>query len=130
MRLLLDTHALFWWLADDDRLGQRARTLIEDPGNDIIVSVTSFWEIVVKVRVGRLKADIEEIAAAVEREGFALLDLTTAHLVTLTGLPVYHRDPFDHLLIAQAIAESAIFVSEDRNTSKYPVQVISCSDAP
>ncbi|MBV8616078.1 MAG: type II toxin-antitoxin system VapC family toxin [Acetobacteraceae bacterium] len=130
MRLLLDTHALLWWLAGDDRLGLRARTLIEDPGNDIIVSVASFWEIVVKVRVGRLGADIKEIAGAVEREGFTLLDLTTAHLVTLTGLPAHHRDPFDHVLIAQAIAERATFVSGDRNSPKYPVQLISCSDAP
>jgi len=66
VRLLLDTHALLWWLAGDDRLGLRARTLIEDPGNDIIVSVASFWEIVVKVRVGRLGADIKEIGAPVK----------------------------------------------------------------
>ncbi len=130
MRLLLDTHALLWWLADDDRLGARARELIEDPGNDVIVSVVSLWEIVVKVRVGRLEADIREIADVVQREGFVRLDISTAHLLALTGLPVYHRDPFDHLLIAQATAEGATFISEDRNTPDYPVQFVTCSDSP
>ena len=61
MKLLLDTHALIWWLSDDDRIGPRARALIADPGNDILVSVVSLWEIVVKVRVGKLEADIREI---------------------------------------------------------------------
>ena len=130
MKLLLDTHALLWWLADDDRLGPRARELIEDPGNDVLVSVVSLWEIVVKLRVGKLEADIEEIVAAVGREGFACLDIGTAHLLTLAELPMHHRDPFDHLLIAQAIAEDLVFLSEDRNTARYQVRFVTCSDAP
>ena len=130
MRLLLDTHALLWWLADDDQLGPRARELIEDPGNDVLVSVVSLWEIVVKVRVGKLEADIREVADIVTREGFALLDISTAHLVTLARLPMHHRDPFDHLLMAQAIEEDATFISEDRNASRYKVRLVTCSDAP
>jgi PIN domain nuclease of toxin-antitoxin system len=127
VRLLLDTHALLWWLSDDAQLGSHARDLIGDPGNDVLVSVASLWEIVVKVRIGKLQADIREIADAVEREGFAALDIGTPHLLTLSGLPRHHRDPFDHLLIAQAISEHATFVSEDRNASRYPVRLISCS---
>ncbi len=111
-------------------LDREARELIEDPGNDVLISVVSLWEIVVKVRIGKLQADIKEIADAVQREGFALLDISTAHLLTLAGLPTHHRDPFDHLLIAQAIAEDAIFISEDRNTPHYPVRFTTCSDAP
>lgn len=130
MKLLLDTHALLWWLADDDQLGPQARERIADPGNDVLVSVVSLWEIVVKLRVGKLQADIEEVADAVQREGFALLNISTAHLLTLAGLPMHHRDLFDHLLIAQAIAEDATFVSEDRNTPQYPVRFATCSDAP
>jgi PIN domain nuclease of toxin-antitoxin system len=130
MRLLLDTHALLWWLADDDQLGPRARELIEDPGNDVLVSVVSLWEIVVKVRVGKLEADIQEVADIVTRDGFALLDISTAHLVTLAKLPMHHRDPFDHLLMAQAIEEDATFVSQDRNASRYKVRLVTCSDAP
>jgi PIN domain nuclease of toxin-antitoxin system len=129
VRLLLDTHALLWWLADDARLGRQARRLIEDPGNDVAVSVASMWEIVVKVRIGKLEAEIGEIARAVEREGFAVLAITTPHLLTLAELPMHHRDPFDHLLVAQAIGEDATFVSEDRNASRYPVRLVSCSDA-
>ena len=130
MRLLLDTHALLWWLADDHQLGPQARELIEDPGNDVLISVVSLWEIVVKVRVGKLEADIQEVADSVTREGFALLDINSAHLVTLAQLPMHHRDPFDHLLIAQAIEEDATFISEDRNASRYKVRLITCSDAP
>ncbi len=130
MRLLLDTRALLWWLADDDQLGSRARELIEDPGNDVLVSVVSLWEIVVKLRVGKLEADVREVADAVPREGFARLDISTAHLLTLARLPMHHRDPFDHLLIAQAIEEDATFVSEDRNVSRDPVRLVTCSDTP
>ena len=130
MRLLLDTHALLWWLADDDRLGPRARDLIEDPGNDVLVSVVSLWEIVVKQRVGKLEADIEEIVEAVGREGFACLDISTAHLLTLAELPMHHRDPFDHLLIAQALAEDVTFLSNDRNAARCQVRLVTCADPP
>lgn len=132
MRLLLDTHALLWWLNDDGRLGRHARELIADPVNDVLVSTASLWEIVVKVRVGKLEADIGEISEAVERGGFTRLSIDPAHLVTLAGLTLHpdHRDPFDHLLIAQAITEGATFVSEDGNVPRYPVQVVTCSDSP
>jgi len=129
MKLLLDTHALLWWLADDDRLGARARDLIADPGNDVLVSTASLWEIVAKVRVGKLVASTKDVLDAIRREGFTLLDIRPPHLLTLTGLPMHHRDPFDHLLIAQAITEGATFISEDRHTPKYPVSLIRCSDA-
>lgn len=127
MRVLLDTHALLWWLTDDIQLGRQARELVEDPGNDVLISVVSLWEIVVKTRVGKLEADIKEIMDAVEQEGFTLLDIGIAHLLSLVGLPMHHRDPFDHLLIAQAISEDATFVSEDRNTARYPVRMVRCS---
>ena len=129
MRLLLDTHALLWWLADDAQLGSQAWELIEDPGNDVVVSVASLWEIVIKVRIGKLVADIEAIARSIGRQGFVVLDVATSHLLALAGLPMHHRDPFDHLLIAQAIAEDATFVTADRNASRYPVRLLNCSDA-
>ena len=127
MKFLLDTHALLWWLADDDQLGSRAREVVADPANDIQISIVSLWEIVVQVRVGKLQADIEEIIDAVQREGFTVLDVGMAHLVTLAGLPMHHRDPFDHLLIAQAMTEDATFMSEDRNAIRYPVRLVTCS---
>lgn len=129
MKLLLDTHTLLWWLADDSRLGPLARDVIADPANDVLVSVVSLWEIVLKARVGKLDADIPDVMNAVEQEGFVLLGLATADLLALAKLPVHHRDPFDHLLIAQAIVQDATFVSEDRNVGRYPVRVFACSAA-
>jgi len=127
VKILLDTHALLWWLTDSDRLGEKARKLVADPANDILVSMASFWEIAVKIRVGRLEADLEEIMTAVSSEGFTLLEIARSHCRTLMTLPAHHRDPFDHLLIAQAITENALFLSEDGHASSYPVQVMRCS---
>jgi PIN domain nuclease of toxin-antitoxin system len=127
VKFLLDNHALLWWLADDDQLGGAAREVVADPANDILISMVSLWEIAVKVRIGKLQADIEEIISAVQRDGFTLLDGGMAHLVTLAGLPMHHRDPFDHLLIAQAMTEDATFMSEDRNATRYPVRTATCS---
>ncbi len=127
MRLLLDTHALLWWLSDDAELGQYVRDLIADPANDVLVSVVSLWEIQVKVRVGKLTADLPAILNEIEAQAFELVPISQAHLLRLGTLPVHHRDPFDHLLIAQAIVEAAIFVSEDRHIPAYAVQVVPCS---
>jgi PIN domain nuclease of toxin-antitoxin system len=127
VKLLLDTHALLWWLSDDPKLGDAARDLIADPANDILVSAVSLWEILVKVRAGKLVTDIEDILAEMQAQGFALLQIAPAHLVALAALPMHHRDPFDHLLIAQAIAEGATFLSEDSFTPRYPVQHLACS---
>jgi len=127
LKILLDTHALLWWLADDDRLGGNVRELIADPANDVLVSMVSFWEIAVKIRIGKLEADLDEIMEAVSTEDLMLLDITRSHYRTLMTLPTHHRDPFDHLLIAQAITEKAAFLSEDRHVSAYPVEVVRCS---
>jgi len=126
VKLLLDTHVLLWWLADDPRLGPIARSAIADPGSEVLVSVVSLWEIVVKIRIGKLTAEIGRIEQAIVRDGFERLGITSAHLATLAGLEAHHRDPFDHLLIAQAVTEDAIFVSDDQRSPLYSVQVIRC----
>ncbi len=90
------------------------------------MSAVSLWEIVVKLRVGKLQADITEVSDAIEHDGFTLLPISLASLAELTRLPMHHRDPFDHLLIAQAISEQAALLSEDQNISKYPVEVLYC----
>lgn len=79
------------------------------------------------MRVGKMKADIGTTLALIERNRFTLLPISPAHLLALAVLPFHHRDPFDHLLIAQAVAEGAAFLSEDRRASQYPLQVIACS---
>jgi PIN domain nuclease of toxin-antitoxin system len=129
VKLLLDTHALVWWLDDDARLGEGVRALIGDPANDVLVSVASFWELVVKARVGKFRADVGDIAANAGRDGFTLLGIELPHLAALTALPACHRDPFDHLLIAQAIAEDATFLSDDRHVPDYPVRFARCAGA-
>ncbi len=131
MKLLLDTHALLWWMTDDVRLEERARAGIADPGNAVLVSAVSLWEIALKVRIGKLDADVGEILRAIEPEVFIPLGIDPPHLLALGRLPQHpeHRDPFDHLLIAQAIAEGAIFVTADQAAQRYPVQVMPCSDA-
>jgi PIN domain nuclease of toxin-antitoxin system len=128
VRLLLDTHALLWWLNDDEKLGNHARRLIGDPANDVLVSAVSLWEITVKLRIGKLDADIEEIIAILPDQGFDRLDITDAHLIALTALPLHHRDPFDHLLMAQAVAEGAHFVTQDQNVALYGIPFVTCSD--
>ena len=125
-RYLLDTHALLWWLADDPRLGQRMRAVIADPANAIMVSTVSLWEIVIKTRIGKLTADIGAVERAIDRFDIERLCVRQAHLVTLASLPTHHRDPFDHLLLAQAIAEDAGFVSQDEVMGRYPVRVERC----
>ncbi|CDG38091.1 type II toxin-antitoxin system VapC family toxin [Asaia lannensis] len=127
MKILLDTHALLWWLVDSDRLGPEARDLIADPAHDILVSVVSLWEIAVKIRIGKLEGNLDQILKAVERDGFTWLAINSAHLQGLMALPQHHRDPFDHLLIAQAIAEDALFMSEDGQMAAYPVRQRHCS---
>jgi PIN domain nuclease of toxin-antitoxin system len=124
LRLLLDTHVLLWWLDLNPKLADHTRALIDDPKNEAMVSIVSFWEIAVKVRVGKLKADIAAIASIVEGQRLTRLPVEDAHLQTLLRLPRHHGDPFDHLLIAQAIAEGAGFVTGDRAAARYPVKVI------
>ena len=127
MKLLLDTHAVIWWLGDDDRLGKRARGLIEDPENDVLVSVASLWEMAIKARIGKLEVDVASAAAAIERSGFQILALSIEHLQSLRALPMHHGDPFDHLLAAQTIAEAATLISDDRRMPSYGVTVVRCS---
>jgi PIN domain nuclease of toxin-antitoxin system len=127
LKLLLDTHVLLWWFSDDDRLGMPVRGLIGDPDTDVLVSVVSLWEIAVKMRIGKLNVDLKDMLAAIALDSFLVLDIRPAHLLQLAGLPTLHRDPFDHLLTAQAIVENAVFVSEDRNIARYPARSMRCS---
>lgn len=126
MKLLLDTHALLWWLADDVQLGSKARGLIADPGNTILVSNVSLWEIAIKVGIGKLQVDIDQVVAAIRARGLDEFGLEPAHLLTLAALERHHRDPFDHMLIAQAIVEGATLMSDDARMAAYPVALVGC----
>lgn len=126
MKLLLDTHALLWWLADDARLGAKARARIEDPGNSVFISQVSLWEIAIKIGIGKLRVDIGAVLTAIRERGLDQLGLEPPHLTTLAALQRHHRDPFDHMLIAQAIVEGATLMSDDSRMGPYPVAVLAC----
>jgi PIN domain nuclease of toxin-antitoxin system len=127
VRLLLDTHALLWWLADDARLGARARDAIASPTNLVFVSAATAWEIAVKRALGRLVApgDIEEW---VDASGFQPLPIQIAEAVASAELPPHHRDPFDRLLVAQAHVGRMTIVTGDQEIAKYGVSVLSTAD--
>ena len=126
MRLLLDTHAVLWWVNDDRRLGVGSRALLQDRANAAYFSIVSLWEIALKVRVGKLRADVDVISNTLGRQGFVMLAITPAHLIAMTTLPDHHGDPFDHLLAAQAIVEGAALLTADRRMPLYPVQCVDC----
>ncbi|HEU4631047.1 MAG TPA: type II toxin-antitoxin system VapC family toxin [Gemmatimonadaceae bacterium] len=124
MRLLLDTHALLWWLAGERRLSRRARSTIEDESNTVYVSAASAWEVATKHRIGRLP-DVaglaSEFAREVAQQGFVGLDITLDHGQRAGNLPGPHRDPFDRMLIAQAQAENLWLVSNEAIFDRYGI---------
>ena len=125
MPLLLDTHAFLWWLMDDERLPETVRRAIADQANDIVVSAASPWEIATKHRLGKLLiADTVafDIAGAIADQGFRELPLTVADGARAGGLPGFHRDPFDRMLIAQALARDFPLASNEALFDRYGVR--------
>jgi PIN domain nuclease of toxin-antitoxin system len=125
MRLLLDTHVLLWYLLNDPQLTLTALDLIKDPHNEILVSPGSYWEIAIKIGLGKYVLP-EPLDVFMEREitanDFRILHIEPKHAAILTTLPHHHRDPFDRLLIAQAIVEQIPIISADPLFDAYPVQ--------
>lgn len=116
MRLLLDTHAFLWWLDGDRRLSRKARALIADDRNTVLVSAASAWEISTKARLGKLPGAVDvaaDIAGSMTAQGFSALDITILHAQRAGRLPGEHRDPFDRMLVAQAQLEDLPIVSDD-----------------
>jgi PIN domain nuclease of toxin-antitoxin system len=104
MRLLLDTHIFLWVVEDSPLLGVEARRLL-DSASAVYVSSASIWEIAIKARLGKIDADPDSVAAAIEDSGFLELPVLARHAVEVAGLPFHHGDPFDRLLVAQAMTE-------------------------
>jgi PIN domain nuclease of toxin-antitoxin system len=124
MTLLLDTHAFLWFCQDDPAMSAMAKLLIEDAGNRKVVSVASCWEIAIKAGLGKLKlgeASSTYLPNALARTGFELLPISLAHATGVESLPLHHKDPFDRLLIAQALAEGIPLVSADVAHDPYGV---------
>ena len=123
MILLLDAHALLWWLADDPTLSRSAHAAIRDPMNDVLVSAGSIWEIEIKRAVGKL-ASPAGLLTAIEEADFETLPITGADAQRAALLPTHHRDPFDRMLVAQAKRLDAIIVSRGEQFAPYEVNVL------
>ena len=127
MRILLDTHAFLWWLAGSDRLSGIAHNAIADPGNDIFISAASAWEIATKHRIGRLpgaKVVVHDVTGCIARQGFQELPITVRNGERAGRLPGSHRDPFDRLLIAQALTLDVPIVSIETLFDRYGIRRI------
>lgn len=118
MRLLLDTHIFLWAVAGSRLLKPAARRLIES-ADEVHVSAASIWEIAIKARLGKINADLDELAAAIDTSGFMPLAVSPTHAAGVARLPLHHNDPFDRLLIAQALAEPLKFLTADAALARY-----------
>jgi PIN domain nuclease of toxin-antitoxin system len=123
---ILDTHAFIWSDADPSKLTPTAAAFIRHPANRVLVSVVSLWEIVIKSQLGKLSLNspLAKIVADQQANGIEVLPVELAHVLRLESLPNVHKDPFDRLLIAQAMHEGAAIVSADAVLAGYPVNVI------
>ncbi|MEX2175092.1 MAG: type II toxin-antitoxin system VapC family toxin [Pirellulaceae bacterium] len=123
MKLLLDTHMLLWWLDDPALLAIPAREAISEPSNEVLVSAAVVWEIVIKSSLGKLTIP-DDLENVIERSGFVGLPMEAVHVLAIRNLPELHRDPFDRMLAAQAVVESATIVTRDAQLLRYPVPSI------
>ena len=123
MILLLDTHVVLRWLDNPTQLAVEARSAITEPGNDVFVSAVSAWEIAIKRRLGKLDAP-SDFETAILICGFRPLPISMAHALATETLPGHHRDPFDRMLVAQAIIEGATLITRDLDIRRYDVPMI------
>ena len=125
MKLLLDTHAFLWFILGDGKLSSAARSRIADPINEIMISPASYWEIAIKISLGKYSLG-QPFQAFIEKQiavnQFRVLAIEPKHAAALIGLPHHHRDPFDRLLVAQAIVEGLPIVSTDLLLDSYPIR--------
>lgn len=124
MRLLLDTHAFIWWLADDPRLKEPARAAISDPASVVFVSAATVWEIAIKAKLGRLDLGAADAAAEIATNGFIELPISGQHAVAAGSLPLHHADPFDRMLVAQAALEKLVILTRDPLFRSYEAELL------
>lgn len=115
MRFLIDTHVFLWFVSNAKELSQTAKTIIEDGNNEIFISIASLWEISIKTALGKLsiKGNYESVIDDLNDNSIQILPISFAHTVEQNQLPFHHRDPFDRIIISQAIVENIDFISAD-----------------
>lgn len=112
MRILLDTHVYLWWLQDHPKLSKAGRDRIIS-ASEVYVSSASIWEATIKASIGKLEVDVNQLMAEIENSGFEELPISSKHAATVAQLPDIHRDPFDRILVAQALSEPLRFLTAD-----------------
>jgi PIN domain nuclease of toxin-antitoxin system len=121
MALLLDTHVVLWWLEDDDRLDSATKDRL-DVDSEIFVSSATVWEVGIKQALGKLTGE-GSLAEHVRDSGFAVLPISADHAIAASALPLHHRDPFDRMLIGQALVEGLTVMTRDRVFGAYDVRL-------
>ncbi len=127
MRALLDTHAFLWWVLDKPQVSDRVREIIADGRNELFFSAASGWEIAIKARLGRLEipgGPERFLTEQLSRNAIQALPIYLSHAVRTYALPAHHPDPFDRLLVSQALLERLPILSADAQISRYPVEVV------
>ncbi len=127
MKVLLDTHIFIWWAFESDKLSQQGRAVSSDPRNTLGLSVASLWEMQIKIQLGKLSlpSPLAEVVVTQQKmNALVILPINSDHVLALQGLPVPHKDPFDRLLVAQAIVEDMYLMTVDRVFQEYPVRVL------
>ncbi|MGL5033260.1 MAG: type II toxin-antitoxin system VapC family toxin [Microcystaceae cyanobacterium] len=127
MKYLMDTHTLLWYTLSDSSLNRTARELIIDRNNEILISPASYWEIAIKISIGKLQLHQSYrnfMEVCLHQYGFEILAISPEHTETVIALPFHHKDPFDRLMIAQAIVERIPLISADTIFDRYNVQRI------
>lgn len=124
MRILIDTQAFIWFVEDDKQLPEEIKTKLEDLDNSIIISIASLWEMTIKMSLGKLHlgCNIEEMIDKVYQNGFEVLPILPDHIIRLSKLDYFHRDPFDRIIISQGLSENMVIVSSDKAFDEYGVK--------
>lgn len=125
MRLLCDTQIIIWLMQGQKRIKSPAAALLADRSNEVLFSSVSLWEVAMKMRIAKIRTGVAALQDNCRSAGMSLLKIEVSHLAVLAGMTeTLHNDPFDHLLIAQAIAEDAALVTSDRIVQCYPIEII------
>ena len=126
MNILLDTHALIWFLNGDSQLSDKAKTEIENIDNDKIISIASIWEIAIKISLNKFRFDkgFKKLFELIEENGFEILPISFEHTLIVSNLEFIHRDPFDRILVSQCKSDNLVIITKDKNIKKYNIKTI------